>query len=105
MPKPCSGLWTFATSRMGRRTLMGSQPAELNLTPTAHPRNSLLSSVLSSFTVQVMALLLVLALLNYWPILQGEVPLPADLILNFPPWDTMRGGKPILAHHAEIGDL
>jgi hypothetical protein len=41
----------------------------------------------------------------YWPILLGRVPLPAELVTNFPLWDSWRPGPPAPLHHAELGDL
>ncbi len=45
-----------------------------------------------------------LALLVYWPVLIGKVPLPAHLVLQFPPWESVLqpGYTP---SHAEMGDL
>ena len=45
-----------------------------------------------------------LALLVDWPVLIGKVPLPADLVTQFPPWESARRHEPP-APHAEMGDL
>ena len=49
-----------------------------------------------------------LALLCYWPMLAGRVPFPADLVVQFPPWESLQstfpGPRP-LPPHAEMGDL
>ncbi len=45
-----------------------------------------------------------LALLVYWPVLLGRVPLPASLVTQFPPWESVvehRYQPPL----AEVGDL
>ena len=55
--------------------------------------------------LQAVLLLTFLVVCNYWPVMFGKVPLSMDVVLNFPPWETMRGGKKILAAHAEQGDL
>jgi len=41
----------------------------------------------------------------YWPVLLGRVPFPADVILNFPPWEAWRGGELIARPHPEMADL
>jgi hypothetical protein len=46
----------------------------------------------------------ILALLNYWPVLFGKVPLPSHLVTQFPPWESVRGPFHRPAH-AEMGDL
>lgn len=48
---------------------------------------------------------LALALANYFPVLAGRVPFPADVILNFPPWEEARGGAALETRHAEMADL
>ncbi len=40
-----------------------------------------------------------------WPVLLGRVPFPAEIILNFPPWESLRGGELIARPHAEMADL
>ncbi len=45
-----------------------------------------------------------LAAVDYWPIFLGRAPLPADLILSFPPWEPVRGDAPLHLSHAEMGD-
>jgi hypothetical protein len=47
----------------------------------------------------------VLAALTYWPVLIGWVPLPADAILQFPPWESVRPPVLDVAPRAETGDL
>ncbi|MEX0879672.1 MAG: YfhO family protein [Thermoanaerobaculia bacterium] len=46
-----------------------------------------------------------LALLTYWPVLFGKVPFPADLVTQFPPWESVRGPDFRPPAHAEMGDL
>ena len=46
-----------------------------------------------------------LALALYWPILIGKVPLPADMVTMFPPWQSVPGPERATAQHAEMGDL
>jgi len=41
----------------------------------------------------------------YWPVLRGRVPFPADLVLQFPPWESTRDGGFQSPAHAEMGDL
>ncbi len=41
----------------------------------------------------------------YWPLSLGRVPFPAEIILNFPPWESLRGGELIVRPHAEMADL
>ncbi len=45
-----------------------------------------------------------LALLVYWPILLGKVPLPAELVTQFPPWESVHAPRN-QPPHAEMGDL
>jgi Bacterial membrane protein YfhO len=46
-----------------------------------------------------------LALVNYWPVLLGKVPFPADVVTQFPPWESTRGPQWRPPEHAEMGDL
>ncbi len=46
-----------------------------------------------------------LALLGSWPMLLGRVPLPASLVTQFPPWESVRGPDWRPPAHAEMGDL
>jgi hypothetical protein len=46
-----------------------------------------------------------LALALYWPILIGRVPLPADMVTMFPPWESVPGPERATPPHAEMGDL
>jgi len=46
-----------------------------------------------------------LTLLNYWPMLFGRVPFPADLVTQFPPFESVRGPNATASPHAEAGDL
>lgn len=46
-----------------------------------------------------------LALLNYWPMLLGKVPFPADMVTQFPPWESVRGPHFHRPAHAEMGDI
>jgi hypothetical protein len=50
-------------------------------------------------------LLAALALLLYWPMLLGRVPFPADVVLQFPPYETVRDPRLPAPPHAEMGDL
>ena len=46
-----------------------------------------------------------LALLNYWPVLLGRVPLPAHIATQFPPWESVLLPHAPAPKHAEMGDL
>src|SRR5438876_229914 len=46
-----------------------------------------------------------LALLTYWPMLLGRVPFPADVVTQFPPWESVRKPPVDPVNHAEMGDL
>lgn len=46
-----------------------------------------------------------LALLAYWPVLVGKVPLPADVVTRFPPWESTGDSSRYTPAHAEMGDL
>ena len=50
-------------------------------------------------------ILATLALITYWPMLRGRVPFPADLVLMFPPWESVRPPDFQFLPHAEMGDL
>jgi hypothetical protein len=54
----------------------------------------------------VLALLfgLLLAAVENAPAFLGWAPLPAEIILNFPPWNSIRGAWPIVLPHGEMGD-
>lgn len=54
----------------------------------------------------VLALLFgfLLAAVENAPAFIGWAPLPAEIILNFPPWNSIRGGWPIVLPHGEMGD-
>ncbi len=41
----------------------------------------------------------------YLPVLAGYVPLPAEIVLFFPPWEGLFQGCCAGVHHAEMGDL
>ncbi len=45
------------------------------------------------------------ALLLFWPLLFGRIPLPAEVLTNFPLWDSWRSGPAVSVRHAEMGDL
>ncbi len=45
-----------------------------------------------------------LAAVDYWPIFLGKAPLPAEIVLSFPPWLPVRGDAPLQKNHAEMGD-
>jgi hypothetical protein len=50
-------------------------------------------------------LFLALGLLSGWPVLVGEVPLPAESVTQFPPWESVRPNPFLPPKHAEMGDL
>ena len=50
-------------------------------------------------------LLAALVLLNYGPILAGRVPFPADVVLQFPVFESARDPRAEVRPHAEMGDL
>src|SRR4051812_30178530 len=45
----------------------------------------------------------VLAVLTYFPVLTGKVPLPAQIVMRLPPWSQLL--QPAVAPIAELGDL
>jgi hypothetical protein len=45
-----------------------------------------------------------LALILYWPMLIGRVPLPLDVVTQFPPWESAPRPE-LMTSHAEMGDL
>src|SRR5580698_7878355 len=45
------------------------------------------------------------AVLMYLPVAAGYVPLPADIVLFFPPWEGVAKGCCAGMQHAEMGDL
>ena len=51
------------------------------------------------------SVLAALILAAYWPVLIGKIPIPAGLILQFPPYETVRGPGFQMPQHAELGDL
>ena len=57
------------------------------------------------FLLSTCLLFLALATLNYWPVLFGMVPLPTELILQFPPWETCCAFLRTKAPQPNIGDL
>ena len=46
-----------------------------------------------------------IAVLMCLPVLAGYVPIPAEIVLFFPPWDGLFPGCCGAVHHAEMGDL
>jgi hypothetical protein len=55
---------------------------------------------------QVALLLFALiSLAQYWPVIGGKVPIPADVVLQFPAFEEVRGSDFQLIPHAEMGDL
>ncbi|MGE5235849.1 MAG: YfhO family protein, partial [Acidobacteriota bacterium] len=42
---------------------------------------------------------------SYWPVAVGRVPFPSDLVVQFPPWETVRSPGWHPAVHGELGDL
>lgn len=73
-------------------------------TPESHA-GGFVGSTSRWFVISSAMLFLALAILNYWPILVGRIPLPTDLIVQFPPWDTCCSTLRTKVPHAEIGDL
>jgi hypothetical protein len=49
--------------------------------------------------------MIVLSCIDYWPVFFGKIPIPADLIIQFPPWHAWQVGQKLPYRHAEIGDL
>jgi hypothetical protein len=47
----------------------------------------------------------ILAAVTYWPVLIGRVPLPADAIVSFPPWESVHPPVLDVSPRAETGDL
>lgn len=45
------------------------------------------------------------AVLLFWPLFFGRIPLPAEVVTNFPLWDSWRPGATVHLRHAEMGDL
>ena len=58
-----------------------------------------------SLAKQSAVLIGALAVLTYWPMLLGRVPFPADVVLQFPPFESVRGRSFQVHTHAEMGDL
>lgn len=58
-----------------------------------------------SFETRAALLLLALSLLDYWPMILGRVPFPADVVLQFPAFESVRGRPFEVRPHAEMGDL
>src|SRR2546426_914235 len=42
--------------------------------------------------------------LNYWPVFFGKVPLPTDIIIQFPPFQDYQNEATMNHQHAELGD-
>ncbi|HKD18959.1 MAG TPA: YfhO family protein, partial [Thermoanaerobaculia bacterium] len=55
-------------------------------------------------TLRIVLLLGVLAALLFWPVWIGRVPFPAEVVTQFPPWESVvpRASNP--TSHAEMGD-
>ena len=45
------------------------------------------------------------AVILFWPLFFGRIPLPAEIVTNFPLWDSWRPGPTVETRHAEMGDL
>ncbi|HYX19499.1 MAG TPA: hypothetical protein VFA98_01480, partial [Thermoanaerobaculia bacterium] len=58
-----------------------------------------------SFRIRAALLLLLLALVDYAPILAGRVPFPADLLLQLPPYESVADPRFVPRPHAEMWDL
>ena len=43
--------------------------------------------------------------LVHWQVFLGRVPLPCDLVLQFPPWEGTYPTSVLNVHHADVGDL
>lgn len=50
-------------------------------------------------------LVVLLVLLTYWPMLAGKIPFPAQIVTQFPPWETIRGPAFSMPKQADLGDL
>ena len=59
---------------------------------------------LGLFVKRCLLLLGGLALVVYWPVLLGRVPLPAEMVTRLPPWESLQEHRPV-PPHAEMGDL
>ncbi len=59
----------------------------------------------ASFLIRAALLLLLLALIDYAPILAGRVPFPADLLLQLPPYESVADPRFAPRPHAEMWDL
>lgn len=57
-----------------------------------------------SFRWLVIIVFAVFVCLNYYPVFFGRIPLPRDVILNFPPWSSY-SKPPDVQRTAEIGDI
>lgn len=55
-------------------------------------------------TLSVVTLLAALVVLNYYPVFLGKVPLPTDLIIQFPTFLQYHSPSTLNRHHAELGD-
>ena len=82
-----------------------------NRVPPARPPRRLetavaLKAVLRWGVLPCAALLVgCLTLVRDWPVLFGRVPLPAEIVASFPPWESVRGPDRQPPAHAEMGDL
>jgi Bacterial membrane protein YfhO len=47
----------------------------------------------------------ILALILYWPFALGRIPFPAQVVTQFPPWESTGGRVVAPPVHAEMGDL
>lgn len=56
------------------------------------------------FWAQALLLGLLLAAVEHAPVFLGRTPLAAEIVINFPPWNEVRGGPQVVLPHAELGD-
>ena len=102
-------LVTKRTSKIQIETLLeiGTRRPRMDSTDSSFPmgrRPSLTTITKSSAVTRVALLLLAIVVVNYWPMFLGSVPLPTDLITQFPPFDDYRVKSNNIAH-AELGDI
>ena len=56
-------------------------------------------------TLRIALLFAALAALMYWPVWIGRVPFPAEVVTQFPPWESVVPRAVNPPSHAEMGDL
>lgn len=45
------------------------------------------------------------SLVLHWPVLLGRIPFPADAVLSFPPWESIRVPEDLATKHGEMSDV